>query len=51
MRALEDLDAHGVVEREGEGVGTAFRWRLSDYARELLAEIGGGLPEMSEVSL
>ena len=58
LRSLEDLDAHGVVVREGEGVGTAYRWSLSAYALELLEDIGtrrsgasGSVPEMSEASL
>jgi hypothetical protein len=33
-RALEDLTAHGVVNRETQGAGKADRWSLSPWARE-----------------
>jgi hypothetical protein len=32
-RALEDLTAHGVLERSGDGQGVAARWALSSWAR------------------
>jgi hypothetical protein len=43
-RALEDLTAHGLVERYPEGTGKADLWTLSDFAQERMK----GLPETSE---
>lgn len=42
-RALEDLTAHGLVERERAAEGKAHRWSLSGFARERLSTF----PEMS----
>jgi hypothetical protein len=42
-RALEDLNAHGLVELERQGEGKAHRWSLSDFARTRLDTF----PEMS----
>ena len=38
-RALEDLTAHGVVECESMGQGTASRWGLSYWTQKRWAEI------------
>jgi hypothetical protein len=42
-RALEDLAAHGVVERHAQGPGQADVWRASDWAQARWP----GVPEMS----
>lgn len=47
LRALEDLTAHGVVDRESQGQGYADKWRLSDRARGWTAAMDG-VPEMLE---
>jgi hypothetical protein len=36
-RAVQDLTAHGVVERRSNGKGNADDWRLSGWAREKLS--------------
>jgi hypothetical protein len=46
-RALEDLEAHGVVDRESAGQGYADRWELSERARRWI-DSAGTLPEMLE---
>ncbi|MEJ7569986.1 MAG: bifunctional DNA primase/polymerase [Gaiellaceae bacterium] len=48
-RTLEDLAAHGVVERESGGQGTADTWRLD--ARKRLAYAAAGVPEMSDTPI
>lgn len=57
-RALEDLTAHGVIDRKSQGPGRADLWTLSDLARELydqatvVPDLSGGkgesVPETSE---
>ena len=44
-RTLEDLTAHGVTERQSQGLGKADLWQLSDWAR--LRYEGLTLPEKS----
>lgn len=46
-RALEDLAAHGVVNRETAGPGRPDRWELSDRAKGWI-KASGTLPEMLE---
>jgi hypothetical protein len=46
-RALEDLTAHGLVERHVNGQGKSDGWSLGVWARERLSEILG-VPEKSE---
>lgn len=46
-RALEDLDAHGVIDRNGDEQGQAFTWTLSDLARAAYT-LATTEPEMSE---
>jgi hypothetical protein len=46
-RALEDLAAHGVAERESGGQGRADLWQLSDGARSWIGATGTW-PEMLE---
>jgi hypothetical protein len=46
-RALEDLAAHGVVERESGGQGRGDLWQLSDGARSWIGATGTW-PEMLE---
>src|SRR5690606_3135276 len=46
-RALEDLTAHGVVDRKSQGQGRADRWSLGGRARAWLAQ-SGTLPKASE---
>jgi len=41
-RALEDLNAHGVVERDSGPTGRADVWWLSDWTRDRLAAIWPG---------
>jgi hypothetical protein len=43
-RALEDLAAHGIADREAEGPGKPDHWRLSDRAQPWLA---AALPDIS----
>ncbi len=33
LRALQDLDAHGVIRREVGGEGRADHWQIADWAR------------------
>jgi hypothetical protein len=46
-RALEDLAAHGVVDRKSAGQGYADQWELTDLARAWIGTTGT-LPEMLE---
>jgi hypothetical protein len=47
-RALEDLAAHGVIERQSTGAGKSDEWALSDWTIARLSAIRQGVPEMSE---
>ncbi len=49
-RSLEDLGAHGVVQRVSGGEGRADRWCLTTWAHELLGAAGvtGTLSEKSD---
>jgi hypothetical protein len=55
-RALEDLTAHGVVERKGYGQGKPDKWRLAPWALDFLSSVAlltglmGGSPEKSSVA-
>jgi 5S rRNA maturation endonuclease (ribonuclease M5) len=49
-RALEDLEAHGVVDRESAGQGYADKWELSARALGWI-NAAGTLPEMLEPSV
>ena len=49
-RALEDLEAHHVVERESAGQGKADSWQLSEMARGWLTA-GDTLPDLLESSI
>ena len=46
-RALEDLTAHGVVQRFAGGQGVADRWALTSRATDYLDRIEGTLPVLS----
>jgi hypothetical protein len=46
-RALEDLEAHGVVDRKSAGQGYADKWELSQRAQGWIGG-AGTLPEMLE---
>jgi len=46
-RALEDLTAHGVVERIAEGQGKADHWQLTDWARERYGQAARTFSEKS----
>jgi hypothetical protein len=47
-RALEDLAAHGVIDRNPQGQGKADMWALSEWTRAKCAEARITFPEMSE---
>lgn len=49
-RALEDLEAHGVVERKSAGQGHAHTWTLTEQARGWIGA-AGGLPEVLDTPL
>jgi hypothetical protein len=44
-RALEDLNAHHVLERPVVGTGKSHYWRLSKWARSQCAKIFPTVPE------
>lgn len=47
-RALEDLTAHRVVERDAGGSGKADRWMLTERAQQWLDRLSGTLPDPSD---
>ncbi|MBV9866780.1 MAG: hypothetical protein JO316_15605 [Abitibacteriaceae bacterium] len=49
-RALEDLNAHGIVERD-KPRENLNQWQLSDWARSCYQRIKADLPENSPISL